>query len=234
MSKFDVNKIMVEAALTKALKDLKSNPEVTMRKWLDRKGSHTKGDIQELLLQMKTMLQDPTSAYHTLVKRVVNNVKFETLKTFGINFGYNGCTWGAKTIRSQELIYDVHIPWTISFDMDGSVTAHDVDSMIEQGKKLGIYVYQLHCRTEKAVFDLPQLFLKQKDCAFIVFIRPDGISDRLVEQYGKHSNFLLAVACHEHNADEAFAMIKKAEFLYAANYEYDARNVQPIFAGHFV
>lgn len=235
MSKFDVSKMMVEAALTKALKELKSEPETSIRKWLERKGNQPKGAVQQaLLMQIKTMLQDPSSAYHTLIKRVMNHVQFESLKTIGMNFGYSACTAGTKTIRSQELIYDVHIPWTVSFDMDGSVKVNHVDSMIEQGKKLGIYVYQLHCRTKQAVFDLPQLFEKQKECTFIVYLEPEVVSARFIEQYGRHRNFLLAVACHERHADEEFSMLKKAGFLYAANYEYDASNVEQVFSGRYI
>lgn len=235
MSKFDVSKVMVEAALGKALKDLKSDPESTMQKWLERKGSHTKeGAQQVLLMHIKTMLQDPTSAYHALIKHMVSSVEFDVLKSFALNFGYQGLTEGSKTIRKQELIYDVHIPWTVSFDLDGSVTMNHVDLLIEQAKKFGIYIYQVHCRTEKAVYDLPKLFGKHNDCAFVVYVRPEAVSDRFIEQYGRYCNFLLALACHEHNADEEFAALKKAGFFYAANYEYDASNVQALFAGRYI
>lgn len=235
MSKVDLNKMMVEAALTKAIKDLKLDPEACVRKWLNKKGGHAKSNAQQALkMEIKSMLKDPSSAYYTLIKHVVNHVQFDILKSFAMNFGYNGLTAGTKTIRSQELIYDVHIPWTMSFDLDGSVTESVVDSMIEQGKKLGIFIYQLHCRTEKAVHELPKLFEKQNDCAFIVYIRPEAVNDQLIEQYGRHGNLLLAVACHEHDADGAFARLKKAGFLYAANYEYDSLNVEPIFVGRYI
>lgn len=235
MPKFDVSQMMVEAALTKAIKDLKTDPETTVKKWLEKKGNHGKGNFQQAVLsQIKTMLQDPTSAYHILIKRLVTNVEAENLKTFALNFGYHGCTAGTKTIRSQELVYDVHIPWTVSFEMDGVVTVNQVGSVIEQAKKLGIHIFQIHCRTEQRVYDLPQLFVQHSDCAFVVYVRPEAINALLIEQFGRCKNFLLAVSCCERDADEEFALLKKGGFLYAAHYEYDASNAKALFVGEYL
>lgn len=235
MSKFDVNKMMIEATLAKVLKDLKADPEKTLRKLAERKDAHAKTQSQqELLEKLQAMLQNPNSAYRLLIKRLVHQVQTERLKTFLMNLGYHGLTAGTKTIRNQELVYGFHIPWTISFALDQKVTATHVDGLIQQGKQLGIYIYQLHCKSDQAVFDLPQLLSQHKDCAFIVYLKPKAITEELLEQLGKQYHVMLSLACHDNDADEVFAKLKQKGFLYSVHFEYDETNVQRIFGGEWI
>lgn len=235
MSKLDMNKMLVEATLSKALKDLKADPDKALRSWMEKSEKNAKGrEPNEVLARVRELLRDPGSAYYTLVKRMVKQVQADRLKTFGLNLGYHGLTAGQQALRSKELLHDVHIPWSISFDLDGTVTASQIDSIIEQGKALGIYCYQLHCRTEKRVYDLPPLLTKHKEAAFILYTRPQVVTDVFLEHFEKHKHVLLSLACQEGHEDEKFDLLQKAGFLYAAHFDYNGGNVGELYSGRFL
>lgn len=235
MGKFDVNRMLLDAALTKAIRDLQANPEQTLRRWTEKKGSKIEGSAQQALMgQLKELLQNPTGSYSRLITRLAREAKPERLKALAMNFGYHAYTVGVETMRAQELRYGVHIPWTVFVELGGSMTAVHIHDMVEQGKKLGIYTYQLFCRTEQALLELPLLLDKQKDAVFLVYLRPEWVNERLVASWGQHQNFLPLLLTQPGQGEAAFTLLRGAGFLCGACLEYDAATDEKMISGAYL
>lgn len=150
LHQIDITRKLLEATVDKALRDLQTDTERSVRNLVDLAQNFSNGRFQKDFFSIiQTLLEDQSSAYYALVRRIVNQVDHRTLKTFGINLGYNGCTVGAKTIRQNEQKLRFNIPWSIAFMLDsadGCVSAEEIARTIEQGKTLGVYTYLLFCR----------------------------------------------------------------------------------------
>jgi len=235
VGKFDVNRMLLDAALTKAIRDLQANPEQTLRRWTEKNGAKIEGSAQQaLLLQIKELLRNPNGSYHRLIGRLAGETKSERLKALAMNLGYNAYKIGAETMRAQELRYGVHIPWTVLFELGGSVTAAHIHAIVEQGKKLGIYTYQLFCRTEQALVELPGLLEKQKDAVFLIYLRPDWVNDRLVASWSQFHNFVPLLLAQPGQGEAAFALLRGAGFLCGACLEYDVGTADAMISGAYL
>ena len=87
------NRILIETFVRKALRDIQSAPERSIRNLVDMGLTFSKGRFQTRLFQsVQHMLTDEHSAYYPLVRNIVTNVEHERLLNFGMNVGYNSCT----------------------------------------------------------------------------------------------------------------------------------------------
>lgn len=130
------------------------------------------------------MLRNEKSAYYPLIKDVVSHVDEERLVTFGMNLGYNGCTRGAKTIRQIEQEEGFNIPWALSFSLNPAQIENGCySSVIHQGTELGIYVYLME--DSDPVEQSLALTAEHPDCAFVLFVRPQQITDAFGAAAGK-------------------------------------------------
>lgn len=235
MGKFDVNRMLLEAALTKAIRDLQANPEQTLQRWTEKNGSIIGGSAQQaLILQFKERLRNQDGSYHHLIGRLAREVKPERLKALVLNFGYHAYTLGAETMRAQELRYGVHIPWTVFFELGGNVTPAHINAIAEQGEKLGIYTYQLFCRSEQALGALPELIEKQKDAVFLLYLRPEWVNEQLVASWGEYQNLVPVLLVQTGEGEAAFALLRGAGFLCGACLEYDAGTAGAMISGAYL
>lgn len=235
MTKHYLNKMLIEAALGKAIKDLQTSPEQTLRRWHEKGSAKAaKARQQELLEPVRSLLNKQGGHYDDLILRLVNEVETERLKALTLNFAYYAFTLGKETAKEQELRYGAHIPFTACFELDGTVTASHIKSIAEQGKKLGIYIYQLFCRTERTLASLPELFAAHKDCVFFVYVRPEAVTKPLVDDWKKHLNFIPFLFSRGAHGGEAMAQLCTAGLLCGACLEYDAAGVSSIDSGEYL
>lgn len=235
MTKNSLNKMLVEAALGKAIKDLQTDPEQTLKRWVEKSSSKVqKGDKQDLVEQFRGLLTVQKGHYAALIQRLVQEVSTERLKTLSLNLAYYAFKLGTETAKEQELRYGVHIPFTVFFEMDGTVTASHIKSIADQGKKLGIYTYQLFCRTERALATLPELFSAHKECVFVVYLRPESVTKPLVDDWAKHLNVIPMILTKDGRSDEAFALFRAAGFLCGTCLEYDGTKINPVASAEYL
>lgn len=235
MTKNYLNKMLIEAALGKAIKDLQTNPEQTLRRWCEKGSTKaSKSGQQELYAQLRSLLKEQDSSYAKLVERLIKEVETERLKALALNFAYYAFSLGRETAKEQELRYGAHIPFTAFFELDGTVTASHITSIVEQGKKLGIYTYQLFCRTDRALAALPDLFSTHKECVFMVYLRPEAVTKPLVDDWKKHWNFIPCLLSKGNPNDEAMALFRSAGILCGACLEYDAAGAKSIDSGEYL
>ena len=110
------------------------------------------------------------------------------LKTMVLNLGFEAFLNGTKTIRKMREKYNCNVPWLILMDPTSACNLHctgcwaaeygnrlnltfdEMDSVVTQGKELGIYLY-MFTGGEPLVrkSDIIKLCEKHNDCAFLSF-----------------------------------------------------------------
>lgn len=111
----------------------------------------------------------------------MSHVDHETLKSVGINVGYNSWTCGAGELRRQQSRLGVQIPWTVMIqEKNAGGPALDIgriDELITQGKALGIYTYLFHCREAGFIGQTERLASSHPDCGFVFFLPSGAVSE---------------------------------------------------------
>ena len=147
-----MSRIIIETTVRQTLKGLKENPKRSIRNLVDMSLHFSEGRFQSHFFQTaRTMLEHEDSAYYSLVEHSTSHIETEHLVKFGMNLGYNSCTWGAQRIRRNEQRLGFNIPWTVLFQMDDlQCLDHlfEYDSAITEGEQLGIYTWGLLSRTD--------------------------------------------------------------------------------------
>ncbi len=227
MKKIDLDRTIIEATVGKALSEMKANPERTIRKLIDIGKDFANGPFQKDFFQRaQRAMEKDDGAYYRLVKRIVTEVDHQNLKTFGMNVGYNGCTKGAKTIRSREAELQFNIPWALSFVLasgGNSMTGDELDRTITQGKELGIYVYLLFFRSDRLEETL-RLLDTHHDCAFMLFFHPAYLTPHVTKELQKRHNVLLSIATGQPETDRAARILREEHFLFAMHTVYTEQN----------
>jgi hypothetical protein len=153
------SRILTGSVVKRTLKNMKENPERSIRNLVDMALQFTSGRFQQdFFATAQTMLQNENSAYYRLVRDIVSHADTDRLYTFGMNLGYNGCTTGAQRIRENEKKLNCNIPWTVAIQIDAEQfeeKEQQYQATIQAGEKLGIYVWS----NRKNLYYLPKTTL---------------------------------------------------------------------------
>lgn len=223
------SRILIETIVRKALRDIRETPERNTRNLVDMALNFSKGRFQmKFFKSAQRMLRNEQSAYYRLVHRVVENVDHERLISFGMNIGYNSCTIGAKKIREIEAAEGFNIPWALFLDMDMGTLAQQAgayDSLIRQGKELGIFTWFIHADTPNhSLFDL---LSAHDDCAFVLMCKSKDISEAVIEGASELKHLMLSVETGE-SAEMVCQRLQEQKMLYAVHMKYDAESMKNI------
>lgn len=227
-----MSRILIEATVRQTLKGLKENPKRSIRNLVDMALHFSEGRFQSRFFQTaRTMLEHEESAYYTLIEDAVSHIETEHLVKFGMNLGYNSCTWGAQRIRKNEKDLGFNIPWTVLFQMDApQYAAHltQYDLAIQEGEQLGIYSWILLSHSEP--LELFPLIRRHPDSAFFLFCRPEDMTPAILDEIVtlKH---LMPVVRWEDGADEACMKLRSAQVPYSVYYPYSQKDLPFILNG---
>lgn len=158
-----MNEVLVRTIVKKAIRNLKIDPERTIRNLVDMAVQFADSRFQqEFYSCAQRILSNEHSGYYTLAKDSLSQVNEETLLNFSMNLGYNGLYLGAKNIREFRQREGYHIPWELYRD------TMLVDSIISgTGHWIGFDIYgQLN--TEQGVCHDPELNLRRHALAEIL------------------------------------------------------------------
>lgn len=211
---------LIETVVRKMLRDAKDSPERSLRNVVDLALHFSVSPAQERFFDTaRQILRDEHSAYYSLVRDLLFHVDEERLVSFGMALGYNGCIAGSKTIRS--LAEDgLRVPWFLTLDTGGRTDTYvekAYQSLIQQGKQLGINTYALLPSGAPRAF-LP-LAEAHPDCAFVFFCQPEDITTAFLEEAEALPNLVPAISCRE-EAEDACQKLRDRQFLYALYYPY--------------
>ncbi len=174
-----ITRAIINATVERGLREIEEDPKRSIRKLTDMGKLFSKGRFaQEISGIIQDLLRNNNSPYYTAIELILRNTERESLKEFGINYGYNCFTFGGNRIR-QNLEHSPHlIPWTLILRIDptmpNSITVPELDNCIAQGFPLGIYSYMIRCGRSLIWLDqLTALFRRHSNGAFICFL-PDA------------------------------------------------------------
>lgn len=227
-----MSRILIETTVRQTLKGLKENPKRSIRNLVDMALNFSEGRFQSRFFQTaRTMLEHEESAYYTLIEDAVNHIETEHLVKFGMNLGYNSCTWGAQRIRINEKRMGFNIPWTVLLQMDAAqYSAHlpQYDLAIQEGEQLGIYSWIFLSHSDP--LELFPLIGRHPDSAFFLFCRPEDMTQTILDEIIplKH---LMPVIRWDTGADKACVMLRNAQLPYSVYYPYSQKDLQFILNG---
>lgn len=227
-----MSRILIETTVRQTLKGLKENPKRSIRNLVDMALHFSEGRFQSRFFETAhTMLEHENSAYYALVEDAVNHIETEHLVKFGMNLGYNSCTWGAQHIRMNEARLGFNIPWTVLFHMQyPQCSGHlaQYNSAIEEGEQLGIYCWMLLSHSD-LLEPLP-LIKHHPDSAFFLFCRPEDVTAAVLDEITPLRHLMLVIRWDD-RADASCAMLRNAQLPYSVYYPYSPDDLQSILNG---
>ncbi len=223
--------ILIETVVKTTLKNLKEDPERSIRNLVDMALHFSENQFQQDFFQVvQNALKNENSPYYALVRDLASYADVEHLLCFGMNLGYNSCTYGARQIRQNEKDLNHNIPWTILFQIGNQSLEHmaQYDAAISDGEKLGIYTWMLFapgvsCR-------LPGLIRNHPDSAFFLFCEPEEVTDDFLDNVSELRNVMLAPRYQE-GWEDVYGKIRALGLPYSACFLYSQDDSQTILNG---
>lgn len=226
-----MSRILIETVVKTTLKNLKEDPERSIRNLVDMALHFSGGRFQQSFFQAaQTMLGNENSPYYGLVRDLTSYTDTEHLFTFGMNLGYNSCTYGAQQIRQNEERLRQDIPWTVLFQMGelSPVRLAEYGATISEGEELGVYTWMLFPTAdhEKAL----DLIRDHSDSAFFLFCAPEDLSPNLLDGFSELKN-LMPVIRYREEQTEGYARLRALGVPYCAWFPYGEDDLAAIQDG---
>lgn len=226
-----MSRVLIETVVKNTLKGLRDDPERNIRNLVDMALHFSGGRFQQRFFETaQRMLENENSPYYGLVRDLTSYADAEHLLHFGMNLGYNSCTYGARRIRQNEEQLGYNIPWTILFQMDSRSPEHlaQYDAAVTDGEKLGIYTWMLFapavsCRMLELIADHP-------DSAFFLFCEPEDITDDFLDSVSELKNVMPAPRYQE-GREDIFDKLRSRGLPYSACCPYSENDLEMILNG---
>ena len=161
----------------------------------------------------RNLIRDPESKWMQYVNRALDEIDPNVIKQTALNLGFEAAFHGTKTIREMREVHQCNIPWLILMDPTSACNLHctgcwaaeygnklnlsfdDMDSIVTQGKELGIYFYMM-TGGEPMVRkkDIIELCRKHNDCVFFAYTNGTLVDEALCKQMQEVGNLFLALS----------------------------------------
>lgn len=222
---------------------------------------------QEQYAAASAEISDPDSRWMNIINHALTELHPNVVKTTLLNLGYEAFFRGAREIRKNRQICNCNIPWLILFDPTSACNMHcagcwagtygdrfqlsfeDMDHIVKQGKKLGIYLYMM-TGGEPLVRkkDILRLAEKHSDVQFAVYTNATLIDDAFCKEVIRLGNlaFFLSVEGdreandsrrgdgHYRTVMQAMEMLKEYGILFGTSVCYTAENIYSVTSDDFL
>ncbi len=213
------------------------------------------------------VVSNKESNWYQLIEKVWTKTDPDVLKVFFNNFFVNAnlVGWGKQEANREK--YGCNIPWAILLDPTSACNLHctgcwaaeygnklnltfdDIDSIITQGKELGVYLY-IYTGGEPLVRkkDLIAICEKHNDCAFLSFTNATLIDDEFTDEMLRVKNFVPAISLEGFEAandgrrgegvyekvTNAMALLKSKHLPFGISTCYTSANYQDVSSDKFI
>ncbi|MBE6994898.1 MAG: radical SAM protein [Ruminococcaceae bacterium] len=201
------------------------------------------------------------------VDRLLDELDPNVIRMTALNLGYQASYLGTKTIRKRRLLHQCNVPWLMLLDPTSACNRHctgcwaaeyghrlsltydELDSIITQGKELGIYFY-MYTGGEPLMRkkDLIRLCEKHSECAFHAFTNGTLLDDDFCREMQRVGNFSVSVSLEgfEEVNDarrgegsfrevmEAMDRMKKYGLLFGTSICYTSKNIDTVTSDAFL
>ena len=161
----------------------------------------------------RKMIQNPDQKWMRYVNRLLDETDPHVAKMTALNLGYQAAFCGTKTIRKMREVHNCNIPWLILMDPTSACNLHctgcwaaeygnklnltfdELDSIVTQGKELGIYFYMFtggEPLVRKA--DLIKLCEKHNECAFHSYTNGTLVDQKFCDDMKRVGNLSLSIS----------------------------------------
>lgn len=208
----NLKRIGIETAYSYIEKDPEKNLSRLMD-WADRIAGDGPDSFPTQRAVFREIINNPDSNWHQLVMRVIRDTDRDVLKTVFTNFFLNANLIGWPIQEKCRKEYGCNIPWAILLDPTSACNLHctgcwaaeygnrlnlsfdEIDSIITQGKELGVYMY-IYTGGEPLVrkHDLIALCEKHSDCVFLSFTNATLIDEDFAKEMLRVKNFIPAIS----------------------------------------
>ena len=199
--------------LRKAYEYLDRDPKSSIPKLLDLADRLAPAEYGKQVQGVRKALSDPESNWSRLVYSLWADVDSEVRKKAFENFILNAnFNWGPRRQECMER-YDCNIPWAILMDPTSACNLRctgcwaaeygnqlnmdfdTLDSIIRQGKELGITMY-IYSGGEPLMRkdDIIALCNKHSDCEFLAFTNGTLIDEKFADEMLRVKNFIPAIS----------------------------------------
>ena len=179
---------------------------------------------------VRRAIQDENSVWHRFTKSVFEEIDLKHLQKLVETFFVNSILDGRARAREAEAKYDCYIPWAILIDPTSacnlscvgcwaqqyghkySLSYETLDSVVSQGKELGIHFY-IFSGGEPLMRkkDIIKLCEKHQDCVFLAFTNGTLVDDEFCKEMLRVGNFSLAFSIE---GDEAATDMRRGAGTY--------------------
>lgn len=163
--------------------------------------------------KIEAAIMDDKGVLMDYINRIVDETDKHVLKQAVLNFGYEAMFCGTKVMHEAREKYGCNVPWLILMDPTSAcnlrcvgcwaaeyghrlnLTFDELDSVITQGKKLGIFFY-MYTGGEPLVRkdDLIRICEKHNDCAFVAFTNGTLVDEAFAKELRRVGNLALAIS----------------------------------------
>ena len=210
--KYSCEKLILNRILKYVIKD----PEVRLPKLMNRINKYM-GDGENTMKKQRDYftkwINDPESTWHKLMMKVLTGVDPKVILKLFDNFFLNANLIGWKRQTACREKYGCNVPWGILLDPTSACNLHctgcwaaeygnklnltfdDIDDLIEQGKKLGIFMY-IYTGGEPLVRkdDIIKLCEKHSDCVFLTFTNGTLIDEHFADEILRVKNLVPSIS----------------------------------------
>ena len=256
------------AAIDVALKRLNKDREKGLLQIIDLAqkfmGDNFKPEAYE---GAKAIVQNPDHKWMKFVNTMLDELDPNVAKMTALNLGFEAAFYGTKTIRKMRQVHHCNIPWLILMDPTSAcnlkctgcwaaeygnkynLSYEDLDSIIEQGKELGIHAY-LMTGGEPLVRkkDIIRLCEKHQDCAFHAFTNGTLIDEEFCEDMLRVGNFIPSISIegfeeqndgrrgngHFEKVMHAMDLLKEHKLLFGTSICYTSKNYKTVTSDEFL
>lgn len=253
-------------AINQAVNYITKNPEKNMLKLMGWVDTVFKEKFEGQRTAVRAALEDPKNPYHDYIFSIAKDVDKGCLKTFFVNFILNASLIGWERQQACREKYGCNVPWVILLDPTSAcnlkctgcwaaeygnklnLTFEEIDSIITQGKEMGVYFY-IYTGGEPLVRkkDLIAICEKHPDCEFLSFTNGTLIDEQFADDMLRVKNFVPAISIEgfeEANdsrrgqgtyskAIHAMGILKARRLLFGISCCYTSANIDSITSEEF-
>lgn len=218
MDNYELTYAMIKTAVENGIKYIEDNPKRGVRNLLDLGEYFARGRFQKDFYDLAhEILNNEDSCYYTIIENMVKNTNHKTIRDYGINIGFNSFTYGANIIREYEKSHEYIIPWVIVLDFklknENHIFEKEISKFIFSSKRIGIYSYIILLNDNiNMLEEVIHVIEKNEDCAFMIFVNPKILNEKLCEKLGMLTNLCISVSV-ENISKTSELVIRKAKLL---------------------
>ena len=210
----DASTAIKKFGLEQVFKYVYKDPEKNLLKmmdWADKFAGPNLFPKQRKLI--REIMENPDHPYHAYILNILQNVDPEVVKTLAVNFFVNTAMIGWPKQEKLRKDLNCNIPWAILMDPTSACNLHctgcwaaeygnrlnltfeEIDSIVTQGKELGVYFY-IYTGGEPLVRknDLIRICEKHNDCVFLSFTNGTLIDEKFAQEMLRVKNFVPAIS----------------------------------------